>query len=619
MVVRVMLMVPIYAVSSLISLFSLDVAFIIDAIRDVYEAFVIYCFFQLLLGYLGGERSLLILVHGRQPKAPPFPMNVFQRELDVSDPYTFLFLKRGILQYVQLKPLLAIASLALKASGKYNEGEFRIDSGYLYVSIVYNISICLSLYCLAMFWLSINEDLKPYRPMPKFLCVKGILFFSFWQATGVSLLVSLGAIKRLGPYTDKEHISLGLTDTLICLEMPFFAIAHLVAFSYHDYIDNKLAYVGRMPMRHAFRDAFGFKDVFEDARATLDGQGMDYREFEPSEGQMHQGLGRGRRIRAGLRYSRGGRRKYWLPQVSGPNPIERTSEDSIHEPLLTENTSSVHQVAGTADEETLTFDLTFRSLDPEDEELFTSSRQYLFGDYNYPCIDASSEAARAEMWDEEERILSNERSAWFADHHGHRVLATTGYGAVGVSGLQQDRSCTPSIRPSFVAADDPKTGLETIGDRESARYRRKRILMPRLGLGASPSSVISHVQTDSVSTTPGHTAVRSRPDAVDLVTEDHRTPGAVVAHEYQHTEPESYDARRPVSRWLVSPPEVGADVRGETDSSLVQSTAHWIAEETGTEARVAAGIVVRFETPPQAQPEIAGAVNLYDDDENPWT
>ncbi|KAH9003277.1 organic solute transporter Ostalpha-domain-containing protein [Lactarius hatsudake] len=593
MVVRVMLMVPIYAVSSLISLFSLDVAFIIDAIRDVYEAFVIYCFFQLLLGYLGGERSLLILVHGRQPKALPFPMNVFQRELDVSDPYTFLFLKRGILQYVQLKPLLAIASLALKASGKYNEGEFRIDSGYLYVSIVYNISICLSLYCLAMFWLSINEDLKPYRPMPKFLCVKGILFFSFWQATGVSLLVSLGAIKRLGPYTDKEHISLGLTDTLICLEMPFFAIAHLAAFSHHDYIDNKLAYVGRMPMRHAFRDAFGFKDVFEDARTTLDGQGMDYREFEPSEGQMHQGVGRERRIRAGLRYSRGGRRKYWLPQVSGPNTIERTFEDSIHEPLLAENTISVHQVAGTTNEETLTFDLKFGSLDPEDEELFTSSRQYLFGDYNYPCIDASSEAARAEMWDEEERILSNERSAWFADHHGHRVLATTGYGAVGVSGLQQDRSCTPSIRPI-----DPKTGLEIIDDR------------------AAPSPVISHKQAASMPTRPSHTAFRSRPDAVDLVTEGLRTPGAVVAHEHQHMEPESHDARRPISRWLVNPPEVGADVRGETDSSLVQSTAHWIAEETGTEA---AGTVVRFETPPQAQPEIAGAVNLYDDDENPWT
>ncbi len=392
---------------------------------------------------------------------------------------------------MQLKPLLAIASLVLKASGKFNEGEFRIDSGYLYVSIVYNVSICLSLYCLAMFWLSINEDLKPYRlvvyngqcddannsvrrPMPKFLCVKGILFFSFWQATGVSLLVSLGAIKKLGPYTDKEHISLGLTDTLICLEMPFFAIAHLVAFSHRDYIDNKLAYVGRMPMRHAFRDAFGLKDVVEDARATLGGQGMDYREFEPSEGHMHQGLGRERRIRAGLRYSRGGQGKYWLPQVSGPRPIERTFEEGVHTPLLAED-----RVTSTADEDPLTFDLTFDVFDPEDEELFASSRQYLFGDYNYPCIDASTEAARAEMWDEEERILSNERSAWFADYQAHRVI-TTGYGAVGVSRLQQDGSHTTSVHPSFDTTIDHKFGLETTSGREYARYRQNSILKQEL-------------------------------------------------------------------------------------------------------------------------------------------
>jgi hypothetical protein len=37
MVIRIMLMVPIYAVSSLISLFSLEAAFVIDAVRDIYE------------------------------------------------------------------------------------------------------------------------------------------------------------------------------------------------------------------------------------------------------------------------------------------------------------------------------------------------------------------------------------------------------------------------------------------------------------------------------------------------------------------------------------------------------------------------------------------------------
>ena len=37
MVVRIMVMVPLYAISSLISLFSVEAAFVIDAIRDIYE------------------------------------------------------------------------------------------------------------------------------------------------------------------------------------------------------------------------------------------------------------------------------------------------------------------------------------------------------------------------------------------------------------------------------------------------------------------------------------------------------------------------------------------------------------------------------------------------------
>ena len=37
MVIRIMLMVPLYGISSLISLFSLDAAFFIDAVRDIYE------------------------------------------------------------------------------------------------------------------------------------------------------------------------------------------------------------------------------------------------------------------------------------------------------------------------------------------------------------------------------------------------------------------------------------------------------------------------------------------------------------------------------------------------------------------------------------------------------
>jgi len=42
-----------------------------------------YCFFALLVEYLGGERSLLILAHGRPPTKHPFPFNFVLRPMDV--------------------------------------------------------------------------------------------------------------------------------------------------------------------------------------------------------------------------------------------------------------------------------------------------------------------------------------------------------------------------------------------------------------------------------------------------------------------------------------------------------------------------------------------------------
>lgn len=89
---------PLYAIATIIALFSLEAAFFIDTVRDLYEAFVIYSFFQLLVVYLGGERSLLILLHGRPPIPHPFPFNLFMNPMDVSDPWVLLNLKRGILR-----------------------------------------------------------------------------------------------------------------------------------------------------------------------------------------------------------------------------------------------------------------------------------------------------------------------------------------------------------------------------------------------------------------------------------------------------------------------------------------------------------------------------------------
>lgn len=160
------------------------------------------------------------MLHSRPPSENFFPGTLYSREIFVGDPYTFLFVKRGILQFVYVKPVLAIITMILKATGNYHEGQFSWTSSYFYLTFFYNLSVCLSLWCLMVFFYATKKDLVKFRPLPKFLCVKAIIFFSFWQGVVVALLVFAGVIP------EAEHISVAIQDFLVCIEMVPFAIAH---------------------------------------------------------------------------------------------------------------------------------------------------------------------------------------------------------------------------------------------------------------------------------------------------------------------------------------------------------------------------------------------------------
>ena len=389
--------------------------------------------------------------------------------------------------------------------------------------------------------------------MPKFLCVKGILFFSFWQSIGISILVAAGAIRQLGPYTDSERISVGLTDTLICFEMPLFAIAHLYAFSFKDFIDPYVSFVARMPIGYAIRDSFYIKDVVEDSKATLRGEGMDYREFEPSEGFIHQGTGRERRIRAGLRYAEGGKKKYWLPNQVNAEPqggFGRGAhrDEEAYAPLLEGQAANVVHVAPdlqstSQDDPALLlgdsdaaegFGLPFGGLDETDEELYQNSKKYLFGDYNYPVIDASSEYARRLMWEEEERILRDEHSAYYTPISGLRRAPNPSYGAVSqipVSAKTRspdyeriiDHDLPPDDSSSGVRLGWTKPRDNTPSGRPPPQVRIRQESAKNSSSSSSSSSSTPSVASSRKNARGSAPPVKDRvlpPDAVDLIVED---------------------------------------------------------------------------------------------------
>ena len=58
---------------------------------------------------------------------------------------------------------------------------YSINGGYLYITIIYNFSVSLSLYALFLFFFATSDLLRPYEPVLKFLTIKSVIFLSFWQ------------------------------------------------------------------------------------------------------------------------------------------------------------------------------------------------------------------------------------------------------------------------------------------------------------------------------------------------------------------------------------------------------------------------------------------------------
>ncbi|NWI63874.1 T184B protein, partial [Todus mexicanus] len=176
---------------------------------DVFAAFVIYNFLSLCYEYLGGESSIMSEIRGK----PIESSCVYGTCCLWGKTYSIGFLrfcKQATLQFCVVKPLMAISTVILQAFGKYQDGDFDVTSGYLYVTIIYNISVSLALYALFLFYFATRELLSPYSPVLKFFMVKSVIFLSFWQGELLSLSLDRHKERSAGAHT------LELKDHCIC-------------------------------------------------------------------------------------------------------------------------------------------------------------------------------------------------------------------------------------------------------------------------------------------------------------------------------------------------------------------------------------------------------------------
>ncbi|KAK4793591.1 hypothetical protein SAY86_024026 [Trapa natans] len=179
-IVRIIFMVPVYALMSFLSLILPDSSIYFNSIREVYEAWVIYNFLSLCLAWVGGPGAVVLNLSGRSLKPSCCLMTCCLHPLSLDGRF-IRRCKQGCLQFVILKPFLAAVTLILYANGKYYDGNFNPRQSYLYLTIIYTVSYSLALYALALFYVACKDLLHPFNPVPKFIIIKSVVFLTYWQ------------------------------------------------------------------------------------------------------------------------------------------------------------------------------------------------------------------------------------------------------------------------------------------------------------------------------------------------------------------------------------------------------------------------------------------------------
>ncbi|BBN04893.1 hypothetical protein MPTK1_3g08600 [Marchantia polymorpha subsp. ruderalis] len=232
-------MAPLYAVTSFFGLVEVragEVFFtILESIKECYEALVIASFLKLMYCYLNVSTSSNAVpdeIKGRLIHHT-FPITLFQPHEVKLDQKTLKLLQLWTWQFVVIRPALSVLVVSLEALDMYE--------GWLSwaITLVLNCSVTLAMYSLITFYHVFAKELAPHNPLAKFICIKGVVFFSFWQGIVLSLLAYSGVIRAEHKFLDLSQVEEAYQNLFVCIEMVFFGMFQMYAFSPKEYYSTQ--------------------------------------------------------------------------------------------------------------------------------------------------------------------------------------------------------------------------------------------------------------------------------------------------------------------------------------------------------------------------------------------
>jgi len=335
-ILAILWMCPIYSITSWTCLVGGEkVEGYLGILKDMYEAYVIYTFLSFCIAVLGrGDRDAVVDILARRCEGQaeqqqqqeqgghhhlshPIPTWLVdtlcccrcfcpgRRRKYSNDRHerarqhaesVLLQCQVCAMQFVFLRPMLTTALFVLKKMHYHGPMfgilPFGLDDGYnpsaiydpesgvglyrspqFYIVLLENLSVFLAFSGLLNFYHAVQEELVWCRPFPKFLCIKGVVFMTFWQGIVLNLLAdttdAFGGSSNAGDGGDDDDkvdkYAKQAQNFLICLEMLGFSIAHFYCFPVDEW---KPGYKPEVDTKQ-YADKMALGDFLQDLKLIL--------------------------------------------------------------------------------------------------------------------------------------------------------------------------------------------------------------------------------------------------------------------------------------------------------------------------------------------------------------
>jgi len=290
-VVAILWLIPIFSIFSWMSLVWPDAKGWLDAIKDCYEAYGVYMFISLLIDVLGkGDRGRvisLLQVHADHLSPPLTWMGVFcPCSKRVKDKMKFYdrnprakaedYLNQCQFYAMQFFFIRPLTSICMSTLDEIIGDGHNWDPKYaqFYFNMLANASMSFAFAGLLRFYHATRWDLAWISPFSKFMSIKGIVFLTFWQGVLISFLASaiMGAMagRTVSDKMEVLEFSKKANAFLLCLEMFFFAIAHIFIFPTEEWQDGyKEAYLKRKKNTTEEESKLAWKDFMSDVQTLI--------------------------------------------------------------------------------------------------------------------------------------------------------------------------------------------------------------------------------------------------------------------------------------------------------------------------------------------------------------